>query len=60
MPAMTLRVRVWVRHHGLQLVTTAVPIGVASGLAMGIALGTRRTHSAPDRYTRHRVTVGVR
>jgi hypothetical protein len=51
MAAMLLRVRVWVRRRLPQLVVTAAIIGVTAGLAMGVAAGTRRTDSAPDRYT---------
>ncbi|MEO7369727.1 MAG: ABC transporter permease [Ilumatobacteraceae bacterium] len=50
--AIKLRVRLWVGRHRVRLVVTAVLIGVASGLVMGIAAGARRTASAPDRYTR--------
>ena len=48
---MRLRVRVWVRRRWRQLAVTALLIGVAGGLAIGLASGTRRTDSAPDRYT---------
>ncbi|MEO5838700.1 MAG: FtsX-like permease family protein [Acidimicrobiales bacterium] len=51
MPAILLRVRVWLRGHLRQLATTALLIGIAGGLAIGLAAGTRRTNSAPDRYT---------
>ncbi|MEO8697742.1 MAG: FtsX-like permease family protein [Acidimicrobiales bacterium] len=33
------------------MLITALLIGIASGLAIGLAAGARRTHSAPDRYT---------
>lgn len=39
------------RRRRLRLVATAVLVGVTAGLAMGIVAGTRRTDSAPDRYT---------
>lgn len=50
---MLLRVSAWVARHRLQLVVSAVLIGIGGGLAMGVVMGTRRTSSAPDRYTRH-------
>jgi predicted lysophospholipase L1 biosynthesis ABC-type transport system permease subunit len=34
-----------------RLALTAVVVGLAAGLAIGVAAGTRRTDSAPDRYT---------
>ncbi|HSB84710.1 MAG TPA: FtsX-like permease family protein [Ilumatobacteraceae bacterium] len=51
MPAMLLRVRVWMRRRARQLVVTAGLLGLAGGLVIGLAAGTRRTESAPDRYT---------
>ena len=51
MSAILLRVRVWLRQHLRQLAITALLIGIAGGLAIGLAAGTRRTDSAPDRYT---------
>jgi ABC-type lipoprotein release transport system permease subunit len=53
MSASALRVRRWVGRHWGRLVVAAVLIGVVGGLALGLAAGTRRTSSAPDRYTRH-------
>lgn len=53
MSASTLRVRRWVGRHWARLAIAAVLIGVVGGLALGLAAGTRRTDSAPDRYTRH-------
>lgn len=50
---MLLRVRAWVSRHRLRIAVAAVLIGVAGGLSLGIATGTRRTGSAPDRYTRY-------
>src|SRR6185295_2438579 len=50
---MMLRVKVWGARQRLRLVIAAVLIGLAGGVAMGIAAGTRRTDSAPARYTRH-------
>jgi ABC-type lipoprotein release transport system permease subunit len=52
MAAMMLRVKVWAARQRLRLVVAAVLIGMAGGVAMGIAAGTRRTDSAPGRYTR--------
>lgn len=48
---MRLRVRVWVQRRLPQLLVAALLIAIAGGLAMGLAAGTRRTGSAPDRYT---------
>ena len=53
MSASALRVRRWVGRHWARLVVAAIVIGVVGGLAIGLAAGTRRTDSAPDRYTRH-------
>ncbi|MEO6653276.1 MAG: FtsX-like permease family protein [Ilumatobacteraceae bacterium] len=41
------------RHRKLRLAATAIVVGAIAGLAMGIVAGTRRTDSAPDRYTEH-------
>ncbi len=51
MAAMLLRVQVWVRGRLRRLVVTAVLIGVFGGLVIGLAAGTRRTDTAPARYT---------
>lgn len=51
MHATRLRVLAWGHRRWRQLVVTAVLIGIAAGLAIGLAAGTRRTSSAPDRYT---------
>lgn len=51
MAAMLLRVQVWVRGRLQRLVVTAVLIGVSGGLVIGLAAGTRRTDTAPARYT---------
>ncbi|MEO7397547.1 MAG: ABC transporter permease [Ilumatobacteraceae bacterium] len=51
MAATMLRVRVWIRRRVAQLLVTALLIGLIAGLVMGLAAGTRRTASAPDRYT---------
>ena len=48
---MSLRVAVWMRRRRIRLVVAAILVGVTAGLAMGIVAGTRRTDSAPDRYT---------
>lgn len=48
---MLLRVVVWIRGRRLWLVASAIVIGCVAGLAMGMVTGTRRTGSAPDRYT---------
>lgn len=48
---MMLRVRVWFRRRLKQLLLIAVLTGGIAGLVMGLASGTRRTDSAPDRYT---------
>ena len=53
MSASALRVRRWVGRHWARLGVAAILIGVVGGLALGLAAGTRRTDSAPDRYTRH-------
>ena len=53
MSASALRVRRWVGRHWARLGAAAILIGVVGGLALGLAAGTRRTDSAPDRYTRH-------
>jgi hypothetical protein len=53
MSASALRVRGWVGRHWARLVVAAVVIGAVGGLALGLVAGTRRTESAPDRYTRH-------
>ncbi|HEY4333242.1 MAG TPA: hypothetical protein VGM78_11755, partial [Ilumatobacteraceae bacterium] len=49
---MALRVAVYLRRSWRILVIASILVGVIGGLAMGIAAGTRRTESAPDRYTR--------
>ncbi len=51
MGALGLRVRTWVRRSRRLILIAAVLVGVASGLSIGVAAGTRRTQSAPDRYT---------
>src|SRR4051794_9886534 len=48
---MVLRVAVWMRRLRIRLVAAAILVGVIAGLAMGVVSGTRRTDSAPDRYT---------
>jgi len=53
MSASALRVRRWMGRHWARLAVAALLIGVVGGLALGLAAGTRRTSSAPDRYTRH-------
>src|SRR5690349_12148422 len=53
MSALVLRVRGWVGRQWRRLVVTAAVVGIVGGLALGVAAGTRRTASAPDRYTRH-------
>ncbi len=52
MPAMALRVKAWLRREKLRVVVTIVLAAVTAGVTMGIAAGTRRTDTAPDRYTR--------
>ena len=52
MSASALRVRRWVGRHWARLAIATILIGVVGGLALGLAAGTRRTDSAPDRYTR--------
>lgn len=51
--AMWLRVSAWIRRRRLRLVASAVLVGCIAGLAMGVVAGTRRTGTAPDRYTAH-------
>jgi hypothetical protein len=52
MPAMALRVIAWLRREKLRVVVTILLVAVTAGVTMGIAAGTRRTETAPDRYTR--------
>ena len=51
MAGLGLRVRTWFRSRRALVLVTAVLVGVVAGLAMGLVAGTRRTASAPDRYT---------
>ncbi|MBI5088109.1 MAG: ABC transporter permease, partial [Actinobacteria bacterium] len=51
MAAVLFRVRIWLRHRIGRTIVAAVLIGLVAGLAMGLVAGTRRTASAPDRYT---------
>lgn len=51
MSAIGLRVRVWTRRRLRQVVLIALLTGVIGGLVIGLAAGTRRTASSPDRYT---------
>jgi hypothetical protein len=51
MAAVLFRVRIWLRRRAARAVVTAVVVGLVAGVAMGLATGTRRTSSAPDRYT---------
>jgi len=51
MTATVVRVQVWVRRHLGQLLVTGLLVGIIGGLAIGLAAGTRRTSSAPDRFT---------
>lgn len=53
MAAMVLRVRVWIRRRLREIALTALLIGVIGGVIIGLAAGTSRTASAPDRYTAH-------
>jgi hypothetical protein len=50
--ATRLRVSAWARRHWRRALVTAVLAGGIAGLVMGVVAGTRRTGSAPDRYTR--------
>ena len=51
MTALAFRTRSWFRQRWRLVLVTGLLIGLASGLAMGLVAGTRRTASAPDRYT---------
>lgn len=51
MPLLVLRVRVFIQGRRRQFVTTSLLIGVIAGMVLGLAAGTRRTSSAPDRLT---------
>jgi hypothetical protein len=51
MSTLGFRIRVWVRRRIARLVVTVLLIGLLAGLVIGLAAGTRRTGSAPDRYT---------
>ncbi len=52
MAAVILRLRVWLRSQWRRCVIVGVFAGLVGGVAMGLAAGSRRTDSAPDRYTR--------
>lgn len=49
--AVWFRVSIVVRRRAASIVVAAVVIGVLAGLALALTAGTRRTASAPDRYT---------
>jgi hypothetical protein len=51
MAALGLRFRAWLRRRRGFVLVAALLIGLVAGLAMGLVAGTRRTASAPDRYT---------
>ena len=51
MTALAYRTRSWFSGRRRLVLVTGLLIGLASGLAMGLVAGTRRTASAPDRYT---------
>src|SRR5258706_9132491 len=51
MAALAYRSRSWIGQRRRLVLVTGLLIGLASGLAMGLVAGTRRTASAPDRYT---------
>ena len=51
MLAIWMRVRIFTRRNLLKVVLAGAVIGVLGGVATGIAAGTVRTASAPDRYT---------
>ena len=51
MAALWFRIRVRLRRRSRELIVAVVLIGFVGGLAMGLAAGSRRTASAPDRYT---------
>src|SRR3954467_15368156 len=51
MAGLGLRLRAWFRGRRALVLVTAVVVGIVAGLAMGLVAGTRRTASAPDRYT---------
>lgn len=51
MSATGLRVRVFVRGRLRAVLVTALLVGVLAGTVIGLAAGTRRTASAPDRFT---------
>jgi putative ABC transport system permease protein len=52
MSALAFRTRSWFRRRWRLVLVTGLLIGLTSGVAMGLVAGTRRTSSAPDRYTR--------
>ena len=49
---MALRVNAWLRRERLRVLVTILLVAVTGGVTMGIAAGTRRTDTAPGRYTR--------
>ena len=51
MVASAFRARSWFRQRWRIVLVVGLLMGLASGLAMGLVAGTRRTASAPDRYT---------
>jgi hypothetical protein len=51
MGALRFRSGIWFRHRLVRLLVVGSVVGVVSGLAIGLAAGTRRTATAPDRYT---------
>ena len=51
MTALAYRSRSWIKQRWRLVLVSGLLIGLASGLAMGLVAGTRRTASAPDRYT---------
>jgi len=51
MLAIWMRVRIWIRRNWLRVVLAGAIVGVLGGVATGLAAGTLRTASAPDRYT---------
>jgi len=51
MGAIWFRANIWLRRHRRRVVVTALVVGVVAATALGITAGTRRTGSAPDRFT---------
>lgn len=51
MAAIWFRVNIWLRRHRGRVAVTALVVGIVVATALGLTAGTRRTGSAPDRFT---------